>query len=472
MEIRLSGIAKRLIWESSGRTTFFAKESEMRKLTVVVLLAGFLVAGCEPILAAYPWRKNKDMTEVRKTSEPFEGFVWLSEPPADCPFEKSTDIVGIKFTGRNKAYTDADTWYPSWASDGHLYSPFADGEIVKTWSDGSLGIIRTLCGLPDAEHARTGHAKIVGDDPMNLEVIALGTYLGKATPYASRYPSGSLVHNGIWYYGTHVEYGFPPGSKWPAIGPFVGFRISRDFGKTWTDTPWTPTKSIFGESSLDEKGKPNGRPVKIGEPFFVDFGKNMEHSPDGKAYLLGHGAVEPDPKPRPGNLSWINGDQVYMLRVKPSPQNINDPKKYEFFAGHDMDGEPIWTRDFAKIKPLIDWNNHCGHATMTYNPYLKKYLMCITEGYPNNNHYDTFIIESDKITGPWKLVTYMKKFGEQGYCFNIPSKFISKDGRTAWLCYSANYTPEADRAVPFGANPPGSRYGMNLQEIELMAPKK
>jgi hypothetical protein len=33
-----------------------------------------------------------------------------------------------------------------------------------------------------------------------------------------------------------------------------------------------------------------GYPVKIGAPKFVDFGKNMEHSPDGKAYLVAHGA--------------------------------------------------------------------------------------------------------------------------------------------------------------------------------------
>jgi len=30
----------------------------------------------------------------------------------------------------------------------------------------------------------------------------------------------------------------------------------------------------------------------MGSPHFVDFGKNMERSPDGKVYLVGHDAAE------------------------------------------------------------------------------------------------------------------------------------------------------------------------------------
>lgn len=39
--------------------------------------------------------------------------------------------------------------------------------------------------------------------------------------------------------------------------------------------------------------------VKMGTPDFVDFGINMEHSPDGKAYLVGMGVEVDDPMPRP-----------------------------------------------------------------------------------------------------------------------------------------------------------------------------
>ncbi|MHC4648308.1 MAG: hypothetical protein ACYTBJ_22855 [Planctomycetota bacterium] len=47
-----------------------------------------------------------------------EGFVWKSDIPEDCPFERSPSLMGIRFTGRHSDYTCGDTWYPSWASDG------------------------------------------------------------------------------------------------------------------------------------------------------------------------------------------------------------------------------------------------------------------------------------------------------------------------------------------------------------------
>jgi hypothetical protein len=82
-----------------------------------------------------------------------------------------------------------------------------------------------------------------------------------------------------------------------------------------------------------------------------------------------------------------------------------------------------------------------GCANITYDAPLKKYLMCVTDGRITVSYFNTYILESDRVTGPWKLVSYFADFGEQGYFVNIPSKFISADGRTLWLCYSANFSP-------------------------------
>jgi hypothetical protein len=83
---------------------------------------------------------------------------------------------------------------------------------------------------------------------------------------------------------------------------------------------------------------------------------------------------------------------------------------------------------------------------------------------------NSYILESGKITGPWKLVTYMKEFGEQGYFLNFPSKFISKDGFTLWLCYSANFS-QGWNNVRFKSKPAGSRYGLVLQQVKLLNPE-
>jgi hypothetical protein len=387
----------------------------------------------------------------RQTPSVQKRVIWPSTPPADCPFPKSTVLTGLEFTGRQASYTDADTWYPSWALDGKLYSPFTDGKVGETTVSSG------------GKEAATGHAVIEGEDPLNLKITAIGTRPGSPAPYEGRYPCGSLVYNGVWYYGTYALLNAKYGLNWPVLGPTPGFYISTDFGKTWKNPPHTcaPGQALFPEPAA------LGGPLKIGAPHFVDFGRNMEYSPDGKAYLIGHGAVEPDMEDRVANLSWITGDEVYLCRVRPSPETINDASRYEFFGGNDAAGKPIWTADFALIRPLVQWDNNMGCVTMTYDAPLKKFLMCITDGGITVWKFNTYILEADAVTGPWRLVTYMKDFGEQAYFVNFPSKFISPDGRTLWLCYAANFT-NGWLGTRLRANPPGSRYGMCLQEVRLL----
>jgi hypothetical protein len=378
---------------------------------------------------------------------PGQAVPWPSKPPAGCPFPPSELASGLRFTGRHARYTSADTWYPSWASDDKMYSP---------WTDGTVNHLRSNSA---GKNATTGHATISGDDPLKLVVTDQALYASDPSPFQSRYPCGSLVHNGIWYYGTYCLGGGQVTKhngvtyNWPWLGAFVGFRHSTDFGKTWTQTPCTPAKPLFGESGLQ------GEPVKIGAPHFVDFGKNMEHSPDGKAYLVAHGASDGQNR-RFGYNSWITGDEIYLVRVTPGIDNINDASKYEFWDGTG------WTGDFAKIKPIAAWRDKMGCVTMIYNAPLRKYLMCITDGETTGGYFHSYLLESNAITGPFKMVQYMARFGEQGYFLNIPSKFISKDGWTMWLSYSANFAATWD-GKRIESKPPGSRYAMCLQEFRL-----
>ena len=98
--------------------------------------------------------------------------------------------------------------------------------------------------------------------------------------------------------------------------------------------------------------------------------------------------------------------------------------------------------------------------------------MCITRGISSYRdeekkgwidlRYDSMILIADKITGDWKLLKYFDRFGPVAYFLNIPSKFISTDGTTMWLLYSANWM---DKNMI--GNPPGSYYSMSWHEIQL-----
>ena len=393
--------------------------------------------------------------------EYFDPFVWKSEIPSDCPFQRSNNFNDIRFLGVKSGFHYGDTFYPTWADDDLMYSPWTDG---RTWRlDGSWENCNSATGV----NAATGQAVMEGSDPLSLVVYSLGLNQASAAPYQGRYPCGSLMHNGVWYYGTYCL--GPAGSaqygdlvvNWPWLGPFVGFRTSKDKGLTWKDCPHTPAKALFGETGI------NGYPVKIGSPHFVDFGKNMEYSPDGKAYMVAHGADIHDKMPRFWNSSWITGDQIYLLRVTPSVENINDITKWEFFAGKDKQGNDVWTSKFDDIRPLLEWNNNMGCVTVTYNAPLKKYLMCVTDGGNTCSKMNTYILESGTLTGEWKIISYMKDFGEQAYFVNIPSKFISGDGQTLWLMYSGNFATNWN-GEQIKSNPVGSHYGLVMQKIQLV----
>lgn len=404
---------------------------------------------------------------VKEVTDPFK---WADNTPDGMPWKKSKAYTDIRFTGRYANYTNGDTWYPTWAEDDNLYSPWTDGYILTGNESAYLPFTDAHpdypCNSLDfmGRSAATAQAKISGNDPLNLTIENLKPRIeASPAPYGGRYPCGSLIQNGVWYYGTYCLTNNPTnncdGVGWTEFGPFVGFRVSTDYGKTWTETPCTPSTPLFGEN-------PDVAKVKIGAPHFVDFGKNMEHSPDGYAYLVAHGATNPA-----SCNNWIQGDHVYLIRVKPTIENINNKSAYEFFAGRDRKGKAIWTNDFGQIKPLLEWEGYLGCVTVTYNPGLKKYLMCISRGRKNymwkehwvDNRYDTMILEADNLAGDWKLVKYLDRFGPVAYFVNIPSKFISPDGKKMWLSYSANWMDKNMKG-----NPQGSYYSLSLHEIELI----
>lgn len=262
----------------------------------------------------------------------------------------------------------------------------------------------------------------------------------------------------MWYYGTYSLDQTARGLNYDILGPLVGFRTSTDGGMSWAETLHTPSTPLFDESGLGDT------PVKFGAPHFVDFGQDMEHSADGYAYLVGHGSMTSTQ-----HLSWISGDDIFLARVIPTVENINDRSAWQFFTAHNDTGEAEWSSLMDDARPIAAWPGHMGCATVTYHPQLNKYLMCVTDGWPTIKEMNSYILESDSLTGPWRMVSYMEDFGKQAYFLNFPSKFISDDGRTAWLCYSANFTtqylhPKID------VDPAGSRYAMCLLELEIVRP--
>jgi hypothetical protein len=87
--------------------------------------------------------------------------------------------------------------------------------------------------------------------------------------------------------------------------------------------------------------------------------------------------------------------------------------------------------------------------------------------------YDIYILESNRLEGPWSLVQYLNKFGPEAYFPIVPTKFLGQshdikvlsDGSSIWpfyFGYSANW------GFHEYANPPHSVYGFCLLSSKLV----
>ena len=349
---------------------------------------------------------------------------WPSTPPPGIPFPPSLDLLGFEFAFGGMSIPPnirADTFFPSWAADGLLYSGYTDGTVQGVGS-GSAG------------NGTTGMAVLHGDSPFNLTAaVPRAAWPASSAPYKGRYPSANLHHRGVWAQGSYTvdSYKYSPavpvnGGVWCVLGPFTWWRTSADGGVTWQDdghaTLANASDTLFGEAAV------NNSKVKFGAPHVVDFGQDMRFSPDGKLYLVGHGAGQPN-----DYEGWMQGSQVYLARAPPAPATLNDAAVYEFYAG-GQGAEAVWSSRLADAAPLLSWGNRTGVVTLSWHPLLQKFILVVStptlspfsgsDAPPFNATYDTYFLEANDITGPWALVTYAAQFGPQAYFANIPSKFM------------------------------------------------
>lgn len=370
--------------------------------------------------------------------------------PRGCPFPRSRDVVGIRFTGREASYTKADTWYPSWSRAGTLYTPYTDGAVHGEWVSSDHAYATSHGRQPGI-----GVAVIEGDDPLDLRVEDRGHIDAPTGAWGGRYPSANLYLDGRWYVGTYAVRDRGRGLNWDHLGPFVGFFISSDEGATWQEPSTSPDAPLFTDAEADPDA------VRLGAPHFVDLGRELEHSPDGYAYVVGHGRSTGTTPP-----TWISGDAVHLARVRPDPATINDLGAWQFYGG-SVSGTPVWVDSPNQAIPLVEWPGRVGNVSVSFVPSVGRYIMCFTDGWPTIAEMDSYLLESTSLTGPWRLVAHLEQFGPQGYFLNLPTKFMAAETPSAWLLYSANFTNHLLDSG-FRADPPGARYSMCLAELEFV----
>ena len=366
----------------------------------------------------------------------------------------------------------ADTFYPTESKTGVLYSGF---------DDGGVGGVSVTSFSPNGMGTTTGSAIVIGGDKGNmesfrtLEVTAVGgAVVENAAPMSGRYTSANLYLNGTWWIGSYggAEGGkkCEMGTKIPQLcqlGPFVGFRWSKDQGTTWHEgrrkdgTLLGTSLGLFGETPSDS--------IRIGAPHVVDHGSENLLSPDGNIYVVAMGCLASSSADPTYNCSWISGDAIFVARASNvdamSPDTLNDVTNWEYAIG----STGHWTKKLLDAAPVFEWRGRVGTTTATrWEGRGGTYLWCVTTPtrMPSTvGTYDTYVMISKDIIGTngMKRITYMPQFGQEIYFVSIPSMWLNATHGV--MTFSANFACGAGRCH---SNLKGASYGANLLPIEFL----
>jgi hypothetical protein len=289
----------------------------------------------------------------------------------------------------------SDLWPITWADDGNLYT---------SWGDG-IGF-----GAVDSEEqwgpdrAAVGFSRIEGFPP---DFTAKNVWGGKDAEAMATFPGkvhGIISIDGVIYMVVTEQDAWMRGK--------VGKSI--DYGRTWTFESGAFTGSDW---TFDEPGG------AFAAPAILQFGRNYEGALDDFVYLYSEKVRE------------VFDPDILLARVP--KDRIMDRAFYEFFAGTNSKGEPVWTKDIQKAEPVFTDPNGVGWGMLAiFHPQTGRYLLTVR----HDNTGGWGIFDAPKPWGPWTTVAYYDNWidSERKFMFSFNQKWMDPDGRTMWMIFSGS----------------------------------
>lgn len=319
-------------------------------------------------------------------------FFYFYEKPQP-PYPQSTILKGVVWdqnTHRHFA-PGSDNWPMTWSDDGAIYAAWGDGGgFGGTNNDGrvSLGVARIF----GDGHNYRGENVWGGNNHLNPAQFGGKSY-------------GILSVNGRLYMAF-----YPHG---PKQAPYrVGqFAVSLDHGATF------------------QRGFTFEEPdAAFAVCTFLNFGRDYQNSRDDYVYIYSG-------QPLNGCTDRCIGEKIFLARTP--KDKIMNRRAYEFFAGLDSDGQPIWLEDISKRKKVFsDENGVAVRFGVIYNPGIKRYLLSVS----HDNEGGLGIFEAPEPWGPWSTVVYYDEwlFGYSPSYHIAPQKWMSQNGENFYMVWSSN----------------------------------
>lgn len=308
-------------------------------------------------------------------------FAPLSEPP----YPPSPVISRIEWAPKDTIIRKAhggDNWPMTWADDDAQYTSYGDGNGFEPQVPEKLSL---------------GLAKVTGTPP-NHEGFNIRSETGEQIGDGrhGKKASGMLMVDGVLY-------------MWTRNAGNSQLAWSTDHAKTWTWSDWKFTESF-------------------GVPSFLNFGRNYAGARDNYVYVY---STDQD-------SAYVRADQLVLARVP--KDRIRERKAYEFFVRLDKRGNPVWSRDIKKRGGVFKNPGSVYRTQVTYNAGLGRYLLnTIGRGNDTRFHGGFGVYDAPNPWGPWTTAFFTDNWDTgPGEMNSFPTKWMSEDGRTAWLVFSGD----------------------------------
>ncbi len=309
------------------------------------------------------------------------------------PYPSSPVISKIDFdwSTHDQQAPGSDNWPITWADDDHQYASWGDGGGFG----GTNRIGRVSLGVAQIEGERddhTGHnvwGGLMSEHPAR--------FMGKS--YGIISINGSLY---MWVSPGSDKRGYEE----------ARLAVSRDHGASWNQVDWAFTKA-------------DGIVI----PTFLQFGQDYADARDCHVYSL-FIRLQDDSK-----LSVQKPGKIDLARV--GIDRILDRDAYEFYAGLDNDGEPLWSSNITHKQPVFQDSNGVGwNASVSYNTGLNRYLLITEHGQSAKGNLGMF--DAPEPWGPWTTVTYGSNWMNTRTTFfwNFANKWLSPDGKSFTLVFT------------------------------------
>jgi hypothetical protein len=161
---------------------------------------------------------------------------------------------------------------------------------------------------------------------------------------------------------------------------------------------------------------------------FLNFGRDNTGTRDDFVYVYGkRWASGGDP---------YAGTDSYLARMPRTA--IEDTSTYEYFAGLNEVGAPLWASDFGQAAAVISDPDGIDAPGVIYHSGLQRYIASTAHA---GQIQKLAVYDAPEPWGPWTTVVYHDNWGGLGSWeslgYRVPLKWIDPSDGTLWMVFSA-----------------------------------